>query len=120
MKLFGAALHAFRRRFGVVRSSLRDRFRPDIAVELVPERPVRPKPHRLYVTQQQGEPAFGCLVCPCGCGDTLQLRFFGERRPRWSVTWDLRHKPTVTPSVWRQSGCRSHFYLDAGRIRWSR
>jgi len=92
---------------------------PRLRVKLVAERPRRPKRDRLYVTQQSGgAPAFGVLACPCGCGEVLNLRFFGARRPRWSVTWDEARRPTVEPSIWRQAGCRSHFHLVAGRIHW--
>jgi hypothetical protein len=91
---------------------------PTIRVEFVKDRPQQPHKNRLYVTQQAGHPAFGAMACPCGCGETLNLRFFGERRPRWSVRWDRRRRPTVRPSVWRQSGCRSHFHLTAGRVDW--
>lgn len=104
----------------LLQAALRDRLRPRIAIEVVAERPARPRPHRLYVTRQQNEPAFGSLVCPCGCREVLQLRFFGHRRPRWFVTWDRRRSATVTPSIWRRSGCKSHFYLTGGRIRWCR
>jgi hypothetical protein len=92
--------------------------RPTIRVELVADRPRKPLKNRLYVTQQAGEPAFGAMACPCGCGETLNLRFFGERRPRWSVRWNRRQRPTVKPSIWRQTGCRSHFHLTAGRVDW--
>jgi len=93
-------------------------YRPTIRVEFVADRPQKPQKNKLYVTQQAGEPAFGSMACPCGCGETLNLRFFGERRPRWSVRWDHRLRPTVRPSVWRQLGCRSHFHLTAGRVDW--
>jgi len=91
---------------------------PTVRVELVKDRPQRPRKSRLYVTQQAGQPAFGAMACPCGCGETLNLRFFGERRPRWSIQWDRRRRPTVRPSIWRQSGCRSHFHLTGGRVDW--
>lgn len=92
--------------------------RLSIRIQPVAERPRSPKRRRLYVTFQAGAPAFGVMICPCGCGETLNLRFFGERNPRWSVTWDGRKRPTVLPSIWRKSGCHSHFHLIAGRVRW--
>jgi hypothetical protein len=92
--------------------------RPRVRLEAVIERPRNPKRGRLYVTLQAGEPAFGTMLCPCGCGETLNLRFFGDRRPRWSIIWDQRKRPTVRPSIWRQAGCGSHFHLNAGRVDW--
>lgn len=73
---------------------------------------------RLYVTSSAQGPAFGFLRCPCGCGETLHLRFFGARRPRWDLQVGDRHAATLTPSIWRQTGCRSHFVLARGKIRW--
>jgi len=91
---------------------------PTIRVAVSEERTSRLKRRRLHVMERNGAPAFGQMLCPCGCSETLNLRFFGPRRPRWSVAWDPRGRPTVRPSIWRQSGCRSHFHLTRGRVEW--
>lgn len=96
----------------------RDRFAPRVKVRNCVEPPERPWPRRVYVTHGAAGPAFGYMRCPCGCGETLHLRFFGERRPRWSVASDDQGVATLHPSVWRQTGCRSHFVLKAGRVHW--
>lgn len=100
------------------RRDMRDRWRPPIAVVSSMERPDRLRPHRLYVTSQQGQPAFGFMICPCGCREILHLRFFGPRSPRWSVATDADGRPSVIPSIWRKTGCESHFYLTRGRVHW--
>ncbi|MGO7611084.1 DUF6527 family protein [Rhizobium ruizarguesonis] len=41
-----------------------------------------------------------------------------EALPRWDVALDEAGKPTLHPSVWRKSGCRSHFWMKRGRIHW--
>ncbi|WP_373852844.1 DUF6527 family protein [Brevundimonas abyssalis] len=100
-------------------SRARERWcRPRVQLELVAERPRKLRRRRLYVSLQAGAPAFGTMLCPCGCGETLNLRFFGNRRPRWSVAWDREARPTVRPSIWRRTGCGSHFNLVRGRVLW--
>ena len=96
---------------------LRRRFRPRTKVALVVERPTTPRKNRLYVTIQAGEPAFGVMICPCGCGETLNLRFLQNRRPRWDLL-SKKGNATVRPSIWRTTGCRSHFFLINGRVAW--
>jgi hypothetical protein len=58
------------------------------------------------------------MRCPCGCGSTIELLLIREAAPRWDVSIDAGDLPTLKPSVWRQTGCRSHFWLRGGRIEW--
>lgn len=60
------------------------------------------------------------FLCPCGCGSPIHLNLLPEARPKWSV---IRHSGgvvTISPSVWRLNGCRSHFIVCRGRIEWCR
>lgn len=113
------AIKAWSRRLWAARPKLevREWFRPPIRVVGIAESPQTLRPRRLYVTRHAHGPAFGFMLCPCGCGETIHLRFMGERRPRWSLE-SLSGRATVFPSVWRQTGCRSHFFLRHGRIDW--
>lgn len=56
--------------------------------------------------------------CPCGCGDVLEVALLKGARPRWDLTTDQKGRPTLRPSVWRTTGCRSHFWVREGRIQW--
>ncbi len=58
------------------------------------------------------------MRCPCGCGETIELMLIREAKPRWDLIVDAKDRPTLRPSVWRRTGCRSHFWLRAGRIVW--
>ncbi|MFD2263415.1 DUF6527 family protein [Lacibacterium aquatile] len=71
----------------------------------------------LVLTQDDGEPWSLGMRCPCGCGDTLELLVIKEARPRWDLQMQ-NGKPTLHPSVWRQTGCRAHFWLREGRVHW--
>jgi hypothetical protein len=58
------------------------------------------------------------MQCPCGCGHTIELLVIDEAKPRWDYSVDTSGLPSLKPSVWRNSGCRSHFWLRKGRIQW--
>lgn len=59
------------------------------------------------------------MVCPCGCGEKLSLNALPDDSPRWTLE-ERCGVPSIRPSVWRQVGCRSHFFLKHGRIEWCR
>ncbi|MGE0278502.1 MAG: DUF6527 family protein [Alphaproteobacteria bacterium] len=58
------------------------------------------------------------LRCPCGCGQRLEMMLLKEVKPRWEISVDQKGYPSLHPSVWLQEGCRSHFWLKAGKIVW--
>jgi hypothetical protein len=58
------------------------------------------------------------LICPCGCGDTIELLLLPSVTPHWTLTLDQLSRPTLMPSIWRTTGCRSHFWVRSGRVVW--
>lgn len=72
----------------------------------------------LVLARDEGEDWCVGMRCPCGCGDVIELLVIPEAKPRWDVSEDAKRRPSLSPSVWRQTGCRSHFWLQAGRIQW--
>lgn len=58
------------------------------------------------------------MQCPCGCGHIIELLVIDEAHPRWDYSVNASGLPSLQPSVWRNSGCRSHFWLRKGRIQW--
>ncbi|WP_418219703.1 DUF6527 family protein [Burkholderia territorii] len=40
------------------------------------------------------------------------------QRPRWTLTLKRTRLPSLSPSVDRTVGCRSHFWLRRGVIQW--
>ena len=55
------------------------------------------------------------LVCPCGCGAAIALNTLPDDAPRWRLE-EREDGPTLLPSVWRTTGCRSHFILRPGQV----
>ena len=61
---------------------------------------------------------WACLRCPGGCGTLIPLSLNHKRRPRWAVTTDWFHRPTVKPSVHQTNECGCHFIIARGRVNW--
>lgn len=74
----------------------------------------------IYVVGEDGFFWFVAMICPCGCGEVLYMNLLRERRPSWSFSVETDGTITLTPSVWRQKGCRSHFYVRRGIVEWCR
>src|SRR5689334_15444381 len=62
------------------------------------------------VLVERGVPRSAILKCPCGCGEDLVLNLDRRLGRAWRLYRDRRGL-TLYPSVWRESGCRSHFIL---------
>jgi hypothetical protein len=53
------------------------------------------------------------LLCPCGCGALISLNTLADAKPCWKfIEYD-----GITPSIRRESGCRSHFTITHGIVR---
>lgn len=65
-----------------------------------------------------GESWSAGLTCPCGCGEVIELMLLPGVKPQWDLSIDRLNRPTLSPSVWRSTGCRSHFWIRNGRILW--
>ncbi len=72
----------------------------------------------LYLVGEQNTYWMAALVCPCGCGDLIQLALDPTGRPRWQVFFNDKKHVTLKPSIHRNGNCRSHFFLRDGKIIW--
>jgi len=82
------------------------------------EIPDRPKPSTVYLCGENGNYWAAALLCPCGCGETIQLNLLTQARPCWSVQQHADGVASIMPSVWRKKGCGSHFFIRNGRVDW--
>lgn len=64
------------------------------------------------------EPWLAILQCPCGCGEDIHLSLLKNDSPHWGLSVGKRKAASLKPSVWRTEGCRSHFILKDGLVRW--
>ena len=82
-----------------------------------PDKPRRLAPTAVYIVGDK-RPWLLLMVCPCGCGATIQLNLLPEDRPCWQLTTHVDGTISAHPSIWRTEGCRSHFFLRRGSIKW--
>lgn len=57
------------------------------------------------------------FLCPCGCGETLSVNLVRATGRAWRMSLDLHRGVSLFPSVWRDSGCESHFILRNNTAR---
>lgn len=55
------------------------------------------------------------LACPCGCGDLLSINLDRKAGPAWRMFLQ-GGSLSLFPSVWRETGCESHFIVRKNRI----
>src|SRR4051812_22851407 len=64
-------------------------------------------------------PRAALFDCPCGCGDLVIINTDPRSGPAWRIRVDATGA-TLMPSVWRTTGCRSHFIVWRSSIWWCR
>jgi hypothetical protein len=84
----------------------------------VTELPQELSPIKVYLVGEGQYQWFVAVLCPCNCGDTLYLNLTPNSRPRWNLTQHDDDTVTLYPSVSRSVGCKSHFLLQRGLIKW--
>ena len=91
---------------------------PRVRYKRIEEFPVNLKPYILYVIGEEQHLWAATMLCPCGCGDVIELNLLKETSPCWSVQLHSDSSVSLMPSVWRSKGCQSHFFLQNGRVDW--
>ena len=87
-----------------------------VVAEDVPE---QFRTRNVYLIGENGHFWCAAMLCPCGCGEVIQLNLVNGSRPRWRFELDPRTQAiSLRPSIWRTVGCRSHFVLRRGRVQW--
>jgi hypothetical protein len=104
-----------RRLFGRGELLQKQKLHRSARVEDIPDDPTG---FTVYLVGEGGNLWAAAMLCPCGCGERIELNLLPQVRPRWSAEEHEDCTVTLTPSVWRQSGCRSHFILRHGCVIW--
>ncbi len=94
------------------------RLKPQLASRCVDDVPDHVEPGTVYIVGENGHLWCVVLLCPCGCREVIQLSLLPAARPHWHVVLESGGTVTLSPSVWRVRGCRSHFFLRNGMIVW--
>lgn len=64
----------------------------------------------------RGTPRWLVLRCPCGCGEDIPVNLDKRSGKAWRLYDSHTEALTVFPSVWRDTGCKSHFVIWRGYI----
>ncbi len=72
----------------------------------------------LYLENGGAAPCAAALICPCDCGEVIQLNLLVAARPCWKVREHLKGLVSITPSIQRTKGCKSHFWIREGEVYW--
>lgn len=91
---------------------------PSINVLEKPPKNTEVPDRKFYFIMSATSPKWSMFRCPCGCGDVITLSMQTMHRPHWRLSQTSSGHPTLYPSVWRDKGCMSHFWLKDGRIYW--
>jgi hypothetical protein len=96
------------------------RLRGLYTIQVVEEEPEKLRPKSVYLVGEKENIWYAVFACPCGCNERVYTKFVKESRPRWSFEVNLDNSISLSPSVWRNKGCKSHFFLRKGKIQWCR
>jgi len=69
------------------------------------------------VLVNRGVPRSIVMACPDGCGDVLTINLDPRTDKAWRY-YKRRNQISVFPSVWRDTGCFSHFIIWNHSIVW--
>ena len=65
---------------------------------------------------QRDQPRWLLLKCPCGCSDEIPVNLDRRAGKAWRFYRDARLRVSVFPSIWRDTGCGSHFIVWRDQI----
>ena len=90
------------------------------ATKLVESRPTQDSisDQAVTIVGQKDYKKWAVMKCPCGCGDILNLSLMRNIEPNWHLNIDNLGRLTLSPSIWKTDGCRSHFYLRQSKVIW--
>ena len=72
----------------------------------------------LVIVKREGLARWIVLRCPSGCGDDVVLNLDRRTGRAWSLYQERGARLSIYPSVWRDSGCGSHFIVWRNRVTW--
>lgn len=84
----------------------------------VQESPDLYKRKTVYLFGQPNSEWLAELQCPCGCSKKIELILLQEESPHWNLIKHQDGTVSFRPSIWRTTGCKSHFFLTKGKIIW--
>lgn len=59
------------------------------------------------------------MKCPCGCKDVITLSLMKSYKPNWDLRMNKKGRITLSPSIWKKDGCKSHFFVKNSKFIWA-
>ncbi|HBC31162.1 hypothetical protein KCV26_11440 [Petrimonas sulfuriphila] len=90
-------------------------------IEIIPDNPNPDslKENIVYVVGNKNYSKWGYMKCPCGCGDLIMLSLNKDSFPSWTIKQDKLGRATISPSINRLDGCKSHYFIRKGKLIWA-
>src|ERR1035437_8988242 len=82
----------------------------------VDELPINVNDQTIYIVGDSKQPWLLAFKCPCGCKNLIQLNMLKNADPCWKYKITKKNKITISPSIWRTNGCKSHFFIRKSKI----
>lgn len=103
--------------YGLYRRWYRFRYR-ELSVSIVDDIPDQMNPGYICLAGEDDDYWAVLMRCPCGCGDTITLNLIGPH-PVWRAMTEKSGEVSLYPSVHRQTGCKSHYWIRHGSVIWA-
>jgi len=96
------------------------KFQLEYKFDFVEEIPLSVKDNTIYIVGAVNQPWLLAFKCPCGCQSLIQLNLLTNANPCWDFWIDKKNKISISPSIWRTIGCKSHFLIKKSKVDWVR
>jgi hypothetical protein len=87
--------------------------------KFVDETPDKLKNKVIYFIGHEGYYWQAVMMCPCSCKKIIQLNLIADHKPYWEYRIERNNQITLSPSIHRIVGCKSHFFVRKGKIIWA-
>src|ERR1700749_957153 len=84
---------------------------PEYIIKYSDELPEIIRDNTIYIVGDSKEPWVIAFNCPCRCKKVIQLNLLQDVTPSWKYSVTKKGKITISPSIWRTVGCKSHFFI---------
>ena len=91
---------------------------PNFKIDFVDDIPELMSDNTIFIVQDGNAPELLAFKCPCNCKANIILNLLEDASPKWSFEIKDGALIDIHPSVWRNVGCKSHFFVTNGKIRW--
>lgn len=88
-------------------------------IQYLNDLPAYPDENIFYIIGSFDKPWLLAFNCPCGCNSLIQLNLLEEASPCWEFKITEENRMSISPSIHRTTGCRSHFFIKDSKVDWA-